>query len=78
MATSSRSHSSAGQIERVMKSLPFLDCLQMTAKGHQKQPFRHPVGPRWMMMVPPLAMIRGIGQRRVTAVTHLAPIEITS
>jgi hypothetical protein len=57
MATSSRSHRGAGQIERVMKSLPFLDCLQMTAKGHQKQPFRHPVGRRRIVMAPPLAMI---------------------
>jgi hypothetical protein len=33
MATSSRSDSDAGQIERVMKSLLFLDCAQMTANG---------------------------------------------
>ena len=58
MATSSRSDSDAGQIERVMKSLPFLDCLQMTAKGHQKQPFRHPVGCRRIVTVPPPAVIR--------------------
>ena len=58
MATSSRSDSDAGQIERVMKSLPFLDCLQMTAKGHQKQPFRHPAGCRRIVMGPPLAVIR--------------------
>ena len=36
MATSSRSDSDAGQIERVMKSLPFLDCAQMTANGASK------------------------------------------
>ena len=33
MATSSRGHRGAGQIERVMKSAPFRDRLQMTAKG---------------------------------------------
>jgi len=58
MATSSRGHRGAGQIERVMKSLPFLDCLEMTAKGHQKQPFRHPVGCRRIVTVPPPAVIR--------------------
>ena len=58
MAASSRGHSGARQTQRVMKSLPFLDCLQMTAKGHQKQPFRHPVGRRRIVMVPPLAVIR--------------------
>ena len=58
MATSSRSHSGAGQIGRVIKSLPFLDCLPVTAKGDQKQPFRHPVGRRWIMMVPPLEVRR--------------------
>jgi hypothetical protein len=58
MATSSRSRSGAGQIGRVIKSCPSPPRLQMTAKGHQKQPFRHPVGCRWMMMVPPVAVIR--------------------
>ena len=59
MATSSRSDSDAGQIERVMKSLLFLDCAQMTANGGIKSNRSDiPSIGRRIVMAPPLAVIR--------------------
>ena len=78
MATSSRGHRGAGQIKRAMKSFPLFDCLQITAKGIEAAV----PASRRLSADDDGASSRsdpaGTGQRRVTAVTHLAGIEISS